>query len=834
MKKTIIVILSILLVIIISVVFILPRLITLDRFKGRIENTLETSLNREVFLGDMGFTFWPGIGAEVKEVRIANLPGFSKEDFVRLKSLQVLIKILPLLTGNIEVDKFILTEPRILIEKNRVGKFNFADLVEEEKEEAKEKTEKEKGPGFIKGLMVSKASVDGGEVHYLDYSKPQREELYIKDIDLSLKDVSLDKPINFDLSLRLKETSKKVSLKGTVGPLGKEIINVMEVPVAAALEMEDLALEPFSKFLKNGGIIRGLLSLHMKVEGKANKALGADLTSSIKNFSYDMKGRTFVNNINVVIKEKGILNLKEEKITIENGELSLGNLSVRMKGMITHITSQPNLDVNITAKDLSLSGLNERFPAADALAGLTGTGNISWSVKGQVDSNVHLSGNTSLEHLRYRDTKTQETLIQDMDIHIKHSLALDVKRDLLDIRELRLTLQETPMTIKGTISQLKKSPNMNLNIATQKILLGKWVNVFPLLQEMVDVKGDMNVDANLKGRVDKLVDIKFLLNSGRLEINEVKKKEPGQKQSKVEGKVEIVGERGVEKEGDIFGRFDMEGKITIGQGRFEKIRFGNFAANLTKKGKVFDLTNMAFDTFKGRVLSKGRVDMTGKTPRYSLATKVDDIDAHEIYNNFASPKDLLFGLLVADFTATGVGFKEEELTKNLNAKGRFKLRDGRLTSFNLLKEITSIANLLGVETYGKETKFNNLSMDFKIESGRILTDNLSLTMRDLNLTASGNIGLDKTIDLSANAWLSSGLGGKMPKFTQYIFEKDEKGRLLVPFRLAGSLVKPRLTLNTQVLKTQVKRGIKEEVEKGIEKIPVEKEIKGILKDILGR
>lgn len=833
MKKAIIIILSIFLVIIISAVFILPRLITLDRFRRRIESTLETSLNREVFLGDMGLTFWPGIGAEIKEVKIANLPGFSKQDFVRLKSFQVLIKILPLLTGNIQVDKFVLTEPRVLIEKNRVGKFNFADLLEEEKKEAKEKTEKVKGSGFIKGFMVSKASVDGGEVRYLDYSKPQREELYIKDIDLGLKDISLDKPINFDLSFRLKETPKKVTLEGTVGPLGKEI-NAMEVPVAAALEMEDLALEPFSEFLKNGCSIGGLLSLRLKVKGKANEALEVDLTSSMKNFSYDMKGRTFVKNMDVAIKEKGTLNLNEEKVTIESGELSLGDLSAKMKGVITGITSQPDLDVNITAKDLSLSGWNERFPAADALAGLTGTGNITWLVKGQVNSNIHVSGTTSLEHLTYRDTKTQQTLFQDMDIHIKHSLALDVKRDMLDIKDLRLTLQETPVTIEGTISQLKKNPNMNLNIAVQKTLLKKWVKTFPLLQEMMDLKGDMDVTVNLKGRLDKLVDIKFLLNSGRLEIDRVKKKEPGQKQSKVGGKVEVVRKRETEKKGDIFGRFDVEGKITIGQGRFEKIRFENFVANLTKKGRVFDLTDMAFDTFKGRVIGKGRVDMTRKTPRYSLATKVDRTDVHEIYNTFASPKDLLFGLLVADFTATGVGFEGEELTKNLNAKGRFKLRDGRLTSFNLLKEIASIANLLGVETHGEETRFSNLSMDFKIESGKILTDNLSLTMEHLNLTASGNIGLDKTIDLSANAWLSSGLGSKMPKFTQYIFERDEKGRLLVPFHLAGSLMKPRLRLNTQALKAQVKRGIKEEVEKGIEKIPVEKEIKGILKDILGR
>ncbi len=833
MKKTIIVILSILLVIIISAVFILPRLITLDRFKGKIEATLETSLNRKVFLGDMSLAFWPGIGAEIKEVRIANLSGFSEKDFVSLKSIQVLVKILPLLTGNIEVDKFILIEPRILIEKNRVGKFNFADLMEEEKKAKQEKkVEEEKGPGFIKGLMVSKASVDGGEVHYLDYSKPKREELHIKDIDFSLKDISIDKPIHFDLSFRLKETPEKVTLDGIVGPLGKEI-NFMEVPVAVVLETKDLVLEPLSRFLKNGSI-GGLLSLNLKAEGKANETLKLDFASSMRKFSYTMKGEASIRNTDVAFKEKGALNLKDEKMTIETGELSLGDALLKMKGVITRIASQPDLDLVVAAKDFSLSGWNERFPAADALAGLTGTGSITWFIKGQLDSNVLLSGDTSLEHLSYIDTETHETLVQDMDIHAKHSFALDVKRDMLDIKDLTLTLQGAPVTIKGTVSQLKKSPNMNLDIGAQKIFLDKWGKIFPLLRETVDVKGDMDVSASLKGRLDELVATKLVVNSSQLEINRVKKKSQEPMQSKADKETEVVSKKKIEEKDNILGLFDLEGKVTIAQGRFEDIGFQDFAADLSKKGMVFDLTNMAFDTFKGRIVGRGRLDMTGKTPRYSLTTKVDRIDAHEIYNIFASPKDLLFGLLMTDFTATGAGFEEEELTKNLDGSGRLELKDGRLTSFNLLKEIGSITELLGVESYGKETKFDDISMDFKIKSGKILTDNLSLITKDLDLKASGNIGLDKTIDLSANAWLSSALTNKMPKFTKYTFERDEKGRSLIPFRLAGSLMKPKLTLNTQALKTQVEKRMKEEMEKGIEKIPVEEEVKGILKDILGR
>lgn len=939
MKKAIIIIASILLIIIISAVFILPRLITLDKFKGRIEDSLEASLNREVSLGDIALALWPGIGAEVKDVTIANPAGFSKGDFIRIKSLQVLIQILPLLSGNIEVDKCILIEPRLWIEKNAAGEFNFSDLIEAEKEVAGEKPiPEEKASGFIKGLMVSKAAIDDAEVHYVDYSKPGKESISLKDVDLGLKNISIDRPVELDLSFRLQEAPKKVHVKGTVGPMGKEM-DIANSPVTIFLESKDLELKPLGKFLGNGGNLGGLLSLRLAVKGKVNEALNLDLDGSIKGLSYNEKGKMLVKDMDVAIKEKAILNLKEEKVIIQSGQLSSGDLLVTMGGKVSRITSQPDLDVSITAKDfplsgwdtkfptvdvlaglsgkgdinislkggvdsvihskgsthvrglsysdkktqkvvvkdfstqidhavsvnlkksaadirgldltlkgcpihitgtishlekpqpylnlsvaakgLSLSGWDKTFPAVEPIAGLTGTGDINWLVKGKVDSDFYVSGTTSLKQLTYKDPETRKTLVQNLDLKINHPLALDMKREVLDIKDLRLELQGTPVTIKGMINQFKEHPYVDLKVAAQNIPLKKWQQAFPLLQEMVDLKGDVTLGANFKGKPDKLIDASVLLNSRRLEIDRVKQMNPGlQKRQSIEQKAE----------GEIADRINLVGKVTIGQGRFEKIRFNNLSANLTKKGKLFELRNMIFYTFKGKVTAKGRVDMQGAIPRFSFAANVDGAEVNQVYNTFASPKDLLFGLLATDFTMDGVGFKEEELTKNLNASGRLNLRDGRITSFDLLREIALIAKLMGVETHGIETIFNNLSMGFSIKSGKIFTDNLSLTMKDMKMAASGYIGLDKSINLSARAWLSPRF--KMPGFTQYAFEKDENGRLIVPFRLVGTLLKPKLALDTKALKTRVQKEIKEQIEKRIEKIPVEKKLKEIFKDIL--
>lgn len=941
MKKAIIIIVGILVVIIISAVFILPHLVTLDKFKGRIEDSLEVSLNREVSLGDIGLTLWPGIGAEVKNVRVANLAGFSKGDFVRINSLQVLIQILPLLSGKIEVDRCILTEPRIWVEKNKAGKFNFSDLLEKEKGERPE-TDEEETPGFIQGLMVSTAAISDGEVHFMDYTKPERTSLSIGDVDLYIKNISIDRPVKVDLSFQWQDVPEKLHVKGSVGPLGREL-DITNAPVTISFDAKDIAIEPLGKFVENGVDLAGLLSLRLAVSGKANEALSLDLDGSIRSLSCSERGKILVKEMDVIVKKKATLDLKQEILVVQTGEVSSGDLMLTISGKVSRITSEPDLDVTISARDvplsgwntkfpildsltglggkgdinvslkggvssvidakgtiyvrnltyldeksqkmmvddlstkinhavsvnlresvvdlkdiqltvweypihvkgrisdlekpqpdfnlkiaakgIPLSGWNKKFPAVEPIAGLSGTADIDWSVKGRTD-NLYLSGTTSLQRLNYTDTETRKTLVTNLNVEINHPLALDLKREALDVRDLKLQLQGTPITITGVINQFKENPNLNLKVSAQNIPLKTWQQAFSASKEIVYLKGDLTLTANIKGRPDKVMDVSVLLNSGQLEIDRVEQTKTEVQQRKT---VETKGKEGSKPESPM-GDINLAGKVRIGQGRFEKIIFSNLDADLVKVGSVFELNNMVFNTFKGKVTGKGKVDMEAATPRFSFTAKVDGMEADQVYNSFASPKDLLFGLLTIDFAADGVGFEEEELTKNLSASGRFDLKDGRITSFDLLKEISAIANLLGVETHGKETKFDDLSMNFSIKSGKIFTDNLSLMMKDLKLKASGHIGLDKTIDLPARAWLSPRF--KVPGFTQYVFERDENGWMVVPFRLAGSILKPRLTLDTKALRTGVQEGVKKQIEKGIEKIPVEEEIKGIFKDIL--
>ena len=56
---------------------------------------------------------------------LANVPGAHDPDMMRLKKLEVQLRLLPLLHGAVELGRFVLNEPQISLEVDKNGKPNW-------------------------------------------------------------------------------------------------------------------------------------------------------------------------------------------------------------------------------------------------------------------------------------------------------------------------------------------------------------------------------------------------------------------------------------------------------------------------------------------------------------------------------------------------------------------------------------------------------------------------------------------------------------------------------------------------------------------------------------
>ncbi len=203
-------------------VMIAPLVINLDKYKPQIENQATKALGRTVRLGGkLEPSIFPWVGIGISDVRVGNPADFEGQDFVSVNSFEVRVKLLPLLSREVEVQRLVVKSPEIVLEKKKNGRTNWEGLGSGQKPASKPETRPEpsdQGGLPIKTLQVAEFAISDGRVTYIDHAAGTRQE--IRNFNLSVDHFTLDKP--FDIRMNAVADGKPLSVNGSVGPLGAE------------------------------------------------------------------------------------------------------------------------------------------------------------------------------------------------------------------------------------------------------------------------------------------------------------------------------------------------------------------------------------------------------------------------------------------------------------------------------------------------------------------------------------------------------------------------------------------------------------------------------------
>ncbi|MDR3435149.1 AsmA family protein [Telmatospirillum sp.] len=105
---------------------LLPSLISTEKIKGDLTAEVKAATGRDLSIdGKVSFSVFPALAIRMSDLSLANPPGFRTRYFVRLGGLDVRLKLLPLLAGNVEIDSFILTNPAVALEIDATGRANW-------------------------------------------------------------------------------------------------------------------------------------------------------------------------------------------------------------------------------------------------------------------------------------------------------------------------------------------------------------------------------------------------------------------------------------------------------------------------------------------------------------------------------------------------------------------------------------------------------------------------------------------------------------------------------------------------------------------------------------
>ena len=468
-----IIVIASLVVIIIAAILIIPRVVDVQKYKPELEKKIAEASGRPFSIGDdLRLSVFPWAGISFSDLHLGNVKGFEEKDFVKIKSFEARIKLLPLLSKDIQVKKFILNEPRIVLVKNKDGRVNW----ELPKKTAQPKKDEKLPAGKISetglpisALWVGDFSIKNGEVLWIDHASGTRKQ--VSDINLTLQEVSLDRPVELKFSAIVDK--QPLSIQGSVGPVRK---GFQEGSVSMDLSLtvlNELTLR-FKGALENLAVSPGI-ELDLEVAEFSPRKMVAALGQTFPMATADPHVLNRM-TLNAHIKANS------KKVSVSNGILSLdeSRLNFSMKASdFSKPAVKFDLNLNQINLDRYLPPTSDKKSSADQQDQDTKSQKIEMT-KESAPEPTKKADYTPLRRLILDGQLKIGTLILNKAKIQDVILKIHAKNGIFNLDPLKLNMYQGNVSGKATLNVTKDIPESNISLNIRKVEAG------PLLRDVLE------------------------------------------------------------------------------------------------------------------------------------------------------------------------------------------------------------------------------------------------------------------------------------------------------------------------------------------------------------
>ena len=487
-----------LVVIVIAGLLIAPAFIDIQDYKPQVEKFISEKTGRPFAVGDdLNLSLFPWAGVSLSNLQLGNTAEFAEKDFVTVKSFEVRVKLLPLISKDIQVKRFVVNKPHIVLVKNRDGRVNWSqpDAAKRKSETEKPKQKSPSAPvetGLpIKDLTVGDFSIKNGSLEWIDHTAGVHKK--ITALNMSLQNVSFEHPVKLSLSARLD--NQPIALEGIIGPIGNDFKQA-SIPLDLDINaLTELALK-LKGVLKNPGSNPGF-DLAVDIKAFSPRKLVAALGQDFPVATTDPKA---LNQVALKASLKGT----PTRVSISNGALNLDETKLNFSLNASEF-SKPNLSFNIDLDRIDL----DRYlpPPSDKPA----AGGKKPTEKKPTDytplRKLVLDG-----HIKIGQLVISKAQIQDIVIDVS------ARNGIINLDPLKLDMYQGNVSGMGKLNVQGNTPRSNVDLKVKNVQAG------PLLKDVLQkemLEGTTNARIELSMDGDDAAAIKKTLNgSGQVLFND--------------------------------------------------------------------------------------------------------------------------------------------------------------------------------------------------------------------------------------------------------------------------------------------------------------------------
>ena len=481
------IIIASLVVIIIAAILIIPRVVDVQKYKPELEKKIAEASGRPFSVSDdLRFSLFPWAGISFSDLHLGNVKGFEEKDFVKVKSFEVRIKLLPLLSKDIQVKKFILNEPRIVLVKNKNGRVNWElpKKTTEPKKDEKVPVGKISETGLpISALTVEDFSIKNGMVLWIDHAAGTRKQ--VSDINLTLQEVSLNRPVQLKFSAVLD--TQPFSIQGSFGPVSEGFQEGSVSMDLSLTALNELTIR-LKGALENLAVSPGV-ELDLEVAEFSPRKMVAALgqTFPIQTADPHALNRMTLNahiqaNSKKLSVSNGILGLDESKLNFSMKASDFSKPAVKFDLNLNQI----NLDRYLPLKSGKKSSAEQQDQESKSQKKEKSKESAPGPTK-KADytplRRLILDGQLKIDKLIANKAKIQDVILK---IHAKNGI--------FNLDPLKLNMYQGNVSGKATLNVTKDVPESNISLIVNKVEAG------PLLSDVLEkdiLEGVMQANVTL-------------------------------------------------------------------------------------------------------------------------------------------------------------------------------------------------------------------------------------------------------------------------------------------------------------------------------------------------
>ncbi len=342
-------------VLFVAVAVAIPALVPVDTLRGRITGAVHDATGRDLAInGGLSLSVFPTLAVSARDVSFSNAPWAASRAMARLDRIDFRLRLLPLLSGRVEIASFVLEGPQIYLETDKQGHGNWdfgaanpalasgsapAPAVSGGANASKQSGGAGGGgTGGLSEIALGDVRIQNGKLVYTDGASGQAQTLDQANLKVSL--ASLESPLAVTGSVRWHEKAVQLTM---AAPNPRGVMGASGAPVQLKLAADPVSLS-FDGTLAASGSPRAAGKIDLKVPSLRDLIAW----SSGKPFAFPGKGLG-------PVAFAGDLAIEGPKISLKGAQLSFD--AIKGTGDLAFVSggARPSLSGQLTVAQLDLN-----------------------------------------------------------------------------------------------------------------------------------------------------------------------------------------------------------------------------------------------------------------------------------------------------------------------------------------------------------------------------------------------------------------------------------------------------------------------------------------------